>query len=203
MKSLKIIALLVLITACTANRKVTNLPTDVAHRPLATISFSNANEKVTDAKTVLLDAYLKNLDDREVSKTTTKPTTNNLTQPTNTPIEPKEVVETESIFQQNVEPVLTPEMAKLKQTVLGSQIATNASKFSDKELRTLNKMDKRLTKKMEKRADFEWTKTAKLVGIIAGAALILWVLSGWFFGLFIGVLGGAALLCKLLGVIDF
>jgi hypothetical protein len=85
-------------------------------------------------------------------------------------------------------------------------VAALKSQLSTKQLKKLDKLQTKIDKRFQQKGDgfgSWWTKWTIIIAIIAGAGLLLFLLGGGLFGLFLFILAGAALVCKLTGILDF
>lgn len=87
-----------------------------------------------------------------------------------------------------------------------AELATLKSQLSTKQLKKLDRLQTKLDKRFQqkKQGSNSWfTPWTIIIALVAGAGLLLFLGAGWFFGLFLFILGGSALVCKAVGILDF
>ena len=77
--------------------------------------------------------------------------------------------------------------------------------MSKKDLKILNKLDKLSQNNFNNRREggFEWTPTAKIIGGVGAASLLISLFTGsWFFA-FLFIVAALAFICRWIGIIEF
>lgn len=196
-KSVPLFAIVILLCACGSSRFVPVQPID-QKRDWSVTPWEQADrnfEKPYENPEQIYQAFEpKNLSTLEALEPTT-------------PVLPNSpIVENETIAEKNVSAnnrTINLEIA----SVLTQDAAVSKASLTQKQLKKVDKIERKLDKRFNYKQGsgngFDWTKLAIIIAIVGGAGLVVFLATGWFFGLFLFILAGAALVCKWTGILDF
>ena len=202
MKYLGLLFLAVITLAACQSRKNFYYETDMVHRPVYSAPQQTLQQEKGESVAQMMEPVVQNTNNGLTETHAEAPI---LLQQETFAVEEPAVAEQTEIVKKKVQITSFKDIKALA--------STGSISLSKKQMRQLDKLEAKLgddffntaqaANNSSNAVEWEWTTLTFVVAGVAVLGLLLALFAGWFFGLFLAILGGAALVLKLLGVIDF